>query len=195
MWANCLNQRLERVMGIEPTSSAWKAEVLPLNYTRATILGAALPGACAVAARYPRPISAATRRLLEPSFGSHPPREDKSGTADKIPSLRTTQLWWRGEDSNLRRLSRQIYSLIPLTAREPLRENASRVFCWRNKDVSTAIPAQVYCPPLAPGGQRSTSPPPPQRGNLFIHLWICNGLPRLEKLIETFNITNKSTFR
>lgn len=28
--------------------------------------------------------------------------------------------WWRGEDSNLRRLSRQIYSLVPLTAREPL---------------------------------------------------------------------------
>src|SRR5512136_2912616 len=26
--------RLERVMGIEPTSTAWKAEVLPLNYTR-----------------------------------------------------------------------------------------------------------------------------------------------------------------
>ena len=25
---------LERVMGIEPTSSAWEAEVLPLNYTR-----------------------------------------------------------------------------------------------------------------------------------------------------------------
>ena len=31
MWANFM---LERVMGIEPTSSAWKAEVLPLNYTR-----------------------------------------------------------------------------------------------------------------------------------------------------------------
>src|SRR5579862_344530 len=29
--------RLERVMGIEPTSSAWKAEVLPLNYTRLTL--------------------------------------------------------------------------------------------------------------------------------------------------------------
>ena len=28
--------------------------------------------------------------------------------------------WWRGKDSNLRRQSRQIYSLIPLTAREPL---------------------------------------------------------------------------
>ena len=29
--------RLERVMGIEPTSSAWKAEVLPLNYTREVV--------------------------------------------------------------------------------------------------------------------------------------------------------------
>ncbi len=28
---------MERVMGIEPTTSAWKAEVLPLNYTRAVI--------------------------------------------------------------------------------------------------------------------------------------------------------------
>ena len=34
---------MERVMGIEPTSSAWKAEVLPLNYTRAD--GAHLPAA------------------------------------------------------------------------------------------------------------------------------------------------------
>ena len=25
---------MERVMGIEPTRSAWKADVLPLNYTR-----------------------------------------------------------------------------------------------------------------------------------------------------------------
>ncbi len=52
-------------MGIEPTLSAWKAEVLPLNYTR---------------------------------------------------------LWWREEDSNLRRLSQQIYSLPPLATRVPLRE-------------------------------------------------------------------------
>src|SRR5690348_3893643 len=29
-----ISRRLERVMGIEPTPSAWKAEVLPLNYTR-----------------------------------------------------------------------------------------------------------------------------------------------------------------
>ncbi len=50
-------------MGIEPTQSAWKAETLPLSYTR---------------------------------------------------------IRWRGKDSNLRRQSRQIYSLIPLAAREPL---------------------------------------------------------------------------
>jgi hypothetical protein len=32
-WLSLL-KLVERVMGIEPTSSAWKAEVLPLNYTR-----------------------------------------------------------------------------------------------------------------------------------------------------------------
>ena len=30
--------RLERVSGIEPPPSAWKAEVLPLNYTRLSYL-------------------------------------------------------------------------------------------------------------------------------------------------------------
>ena len=54
-----------------PRPSAWKADALPLSYSRSN--------------RY-----------------------------------RTTR-WWRGEDSNLRRLRRQIYSLLPLTAREPLR--------------------------------------------------------------------------
>jgi hypothetical protein len=34
--------------------------------------------------------------------------------------------WWRGEDSNLRRHRRQIYSLFPLTAREPLHTIGSR---------------------------------------------------------------------
>src|SRR3989338_3070283 len=45
----------------------------------------------------------------------------------RIPQRSPTQptksqniIWWRGKDSNLRRQSRQIYSLIPLTAREPL---------------------------------------------------------------------------
>ncbi len=78
-------------MGIEPTSTAWKAEVLPLNYTRLDTLG----------------ISA-----------------DRTWTRVR-PSRPPSGIWWRGEDLNLRRLSRQIYSLIPLTTREPL-PNVSR---------------------------------------------------------------------
>src|SRR5712691_11129155 len=35
--------------------------------------------------------------------------------------------WWRGEDSNLRRLRRQIYSLLPLTTREPLRKSTKAI--------------------------------------------------------------------
>lgn len=31
---SCLRCALERMMGVEPTPSAWKADVLPLNYTR-----------------------------------------------------------------------------------------------------------------------------------------------------------------
>ena len=31
-------QKVERVMGIEPTLEAWEAAVLPLNYTRRTML-------------------------------------------------------------------------------------------------------------------------------------------------------------
>ena len=33
------HMKLERAMGIEPTTSAWKAEVLPLNYTRRFLVG------------------------------------------------------------------------------------------------------------------------------------------------------------
>jgi hypothetical protein len=39
---------LERVAGIEPASSAWKAEVLPLNYTRQTCRLFALSQLCAL---------------------------------------------------------------------------------------------------------------------------------------------------
>ena len=41
--ANVTLNFMERVMGIEPTLSAWEAEVLPLNYTRWTML----PALCA----------------------------------------------------------------------------------------------------------------------------------------------------
>ena len=36
-----------------------------------------------------------------------------------VQSANHIKLWWGGEDSNLRRRSRQIYSLIPLTTRVP----------------------------------------------------------------------------
>jgi hypothetical protein len=57
--------------------------------------------------------------------------EGKSSTTELHPLGPTQQqfplcffvAWWRGKDSNLRRQSRQIYSLIPLTAREPLQRN------------------------------------------------------------------------
>ena len=35
MPVSSLHIKIKRVSGIEPPSSAWKAEVLPLNYTRA----------------------------------------------------------------------------------------------------------------------------------------------------------------
>lgn len=45
---------MERVMGIEPTLTAWKAAVLPLNYTRLMVPKAGLEPA---RYRYPRILS------------------------------------------------------------------------------------------------------------------------------------------
>ena len=39
---NPAHQKVERVMGIEPTCSAWKADILPLNYTRGSLSDACL---------------------------------------------------------------------------------------------------------------------------------------------------------
>ena len=151
---------LERVMGIEPTQSAWKAEVLPLNYNRITIDA---PAQRATGSLRPAQRSPALRAFVEPLFrfsssptwprrdtklwwrGRITPRLRRSALRVAAPCAalsgasrlrrtsfrfsssptwprRDTKLWWRGEDSNLRRLSRQIYSLIPLTAREPLQK-------------------------------------------------------------------------
>ncbi len=77
-------------MGIEPTSSAWKAEVLAVE--------------------------------LHPQTFSDPNNRYFQNRKQRIQTpTRRQHSWWRGEDSNLRRLSQQIYSLPPLTAREPLR--------------------------------------------------------------------------
>ena len=42
---------VERVTGIEPALSAWEADVLPLNYTRAHLSRLAAEPACAVFAQ------------------------------------------------------------------------------------------------------------------------------------------------
>ena len=52
----------------------------------------------------------------------------------------TAKIWWWGKDSNLRRQSRQIYSLIPLTAREP-HPNEARDYKRFRKTLSN-IPAR-----------------------------------------------------
>ncbi len=39
----------------------------------------------------------------------------------------SSSAWWAGEDSNLRRLCQQIYSLSPLAAREPARPLLSMI--------------------------------------------------------------------
>jgi hypothetical protein len=85
---------MERVVGIEPTSSAWKAEVLPLNYTRLVMTW-----------NNPNPLRSKSARLSSP----YP---------------------FRGGGGRIRTyegVSRQIYSLLPLAAWVPLRENEPRI--------------------------------------------------------------------
>ena len=78
-------------MGIEPTPSAWKAEVLPLNYTRLA-----------------SPVPTETRAVpasLCPLLGLAPSSWPGGG----------------GRIRTYEGISRQIYSLLPLAAWVPLR--------------------------------------------------------------------------
>ena len=95
---------LERVKGIEPSSSAWKAVALPLSYTR-------------VCPTWPFPStplktnpSTPFQRTATDPGSARPPHHRGGGTG-----------WWRGLDSNQRRLSQRIYSPSPLATRAPLR--------------------------------------------------------------------------
>src|SRR5262249_45228416 len=85
---------LERVKGIEPSPPAWKAGALPLSYTRAPAAG---PGD-------------RRRRILafRSDRASQPETEANRAEANRN--------WWAEQDSNLRRLSHQIYSLARLAA-------------------------------------------------------------------------------
>src|SRR3569832_2262355 len=81
---------------------------------------------------------------------------------------RGRQLWWRGEDSNLRRLSRQIYSLITLAAREPLLDMQAAYFdrtapaCQRSTGSKIAERGEIRrCNPGAPGRESPAARPRP----------------------------------
>jgi hypothetical protein len=87
------------VKGIEPSSSAWKAVALPLSYTRLFKPGSFRPPSPRLR---PTPFAA-------PSDQPAPKAVDDS------------EGWWRGLDSNQRRLSQRIYSPSPLATRAPLR--------------------------------------------------------------------------
>lgn len=92
---------LERVAGIEPASSAWKAEVLPLNYTRTNKL------------------------YLCRSFYTSNKEYKRSQQSPSIKNQFFDLLNTRkrnlvvGAGFEPAKLSRQIYSLIPLATREP----------------------------------------------------------------------------
>ena len=106
-------------MGIEPTPSAWKAEVLPLNYTRL----------------YPPVVQPPLLDIYAVTLGY---------------GYNMYKKWWRGVDSNHRRLSRQIYSLIPLATREPLpkskRRSLSEIRPYVNslRDLGIKTPAPAH---------------------------------------------------
>ena len=71
-------------MGIEPTQSAWKAEVLPLNYTRIVFRCIGHPFAAHLAACRAHKAGRGRKTLLSP-----PPQQ-----------RRKFHFWWRGEDSS-----------------------------------------------------------------------------------------------
>ena len=81
----------------------------------------AFPGAAAPCAAFSRP---ALRACVEPLFRFSSSRPATEGYKTMV----------EGEDSNLRRLSRQIYSLIPLTAREPSKRGG---ILWQGRTLST----------------------------------------------------------
>ena len=96
---------MERVAGIEPASSAWKAEVLPLNHTRYILLLEGIP----------------IRSTPPKSSGLDPPFPTFHSAQSK--SQRSTSMV-EGGGFEPPKLARQIYSLIPLATREPLQKEA-----------------------------------------------------------------------
>ena len=105
-----------------PRPSAWKADALPLSYSRS--------------------------------------------------SRWNEKKWWWGKDSNLRRLSRQIYSLFPLTAREP---HHTRNLILADRRSQPAARHAGACPPrerpIRPGSSTPRGGGGPTLGFTFGRCW------------------------
>ena len=138
------DKNLERVMGIEPTSSAWKADVLPLNYTRLipTLFGARHKHPSLGHRPAPHPCGSFVG--LRMSTGHSVPPHPLNYTR-QYPLTASSIWWWRGEDSNLRRLSRQIYSLLPLATREPLRNISGQIYKPYPRLSTNSMAGQCRC--------------------------------------------------
>ena len=92
-------------MGIEPTPSAWKAEVLPLNYTR---LAPACAGRPLTVFRLDDPLARGLDSALTvETKNTNKINNNSSGGGGRIRTFEG--------------ISRQIYSLLPLAAWVPLR--------------------------------------------------------------------------
>ena len=144
-------------MGIEPTCSAWKADVLPLNYTRLSIFHFALYNAllrtrrahvllCTLrAARLAKHLYRTKAKTLPYAalLCGLPPeaRRAKGGGGDRI----RTCVRVRG----------QIYSLLPLTTRPPLlKTRPNFYYTWLQTNVSCASAAHVLLRTLRCGSQK-----------------------------------------
>ena len=99
----------KRVMGIEPTYSAWKADVLPLNYTRIGL------GGCLDDSKY---ILNDNEFNVKHFFNFHIRHHHR--IMGNSPLLRSAITEWMEKDSNLRSRRQQIYSLPPLATRESI---------------------------------------------------------------------------
>src|ERR1700720_86674 len=85
------------------------------------------------------------------------PKQKTAKKPDPYNSVQET--WWTGEDSNLRSSKeRQIYSLLPLTARPPVHNHPG------NKNLSPGTSIQLI-PPLEQPTRYASSAPLPRIGS------------------------------
>ena len=99
---------MERAGGIEPPYSAWKADVLPLNYAR-------------IVGQETQLKSNQNKQRIKPIRLGRANNSIRSKQLTRNKSL--AKIMVQGGGFEPPKLTRQIYSLIPLATREPLRKS------------------------------------------------------------------------